>query len=176
MQVAADQERVSAVQFVEGRGDPGRLFGGPVGDRSVRRSGESVVGAVRRAFLDAVSRNDPTLGIDAGMVAFWRVVDDSPALQARLRLIAELTEAALAEELAETSRPITDPTIPEVTAALIAGVDRALHAHIRRRLSLGEDGDTVRTAIRDAAERAFAALDLAIRAYGETSEISSAKR
>jgi AcrR family transcriptional regulator len=135
-----------------------------------RGPGESVVAAVRRAFLDAVSRNEPTLGMNAGMVAFWRVVDDSPALQARARLLAELTEAALAEKLAETSGSSADPAMPQVAAAMIAGVDRALHADIRRRISLGEHTDVVRAAIRDAADRAFAALNIAMDAYLGTAE------
>ncbi|GIE31815.1 TetR family transcriptional regulator [Actinoplanes italicus] len=132
-----------------------------------RAPGESVVEAVHRAFLDAVRRNDPTLGIDSDIVAFWRVVDGSPALQARARLLAELTEAALAEKLAEMSGTTTDPLVPHATAAVIAGVDRALHAEIRRRISLGEHRDTVRTAIISAAERAFAAVRGGIDTYFE---------
>ncbi|WP_229075163.1 TetR family transcriptional regulator [Actinoplanes sp. DH11] len=130
--------------------------------------GESVVDAVHRSFLAAVSRNDPTLGISSDMVAFWRVVDKSPALQARARLLAELTEAALAEKLAEMSATPTDPLVPHATAAVIAGVDRALHAEIRRRISLGEESDTVRAAIVDAAARAYAAVRAGMDAYLET--------
>ncbi|MEU4559379.1 TetR family transcriptional regulator [Actinoplanes sp. NPDC023936] len=132
--------------------------------------GESVVEAVHRAFLDAVSRNDPTLGIDSDVVAFWRVVDESPALQARARLLAELTEAALAEKLCEMSRTATGSLVPHATAAVIAGVDRALHSEIRRRISLGEHPDTVRTAIISAAERAFAAVRAGMDTYFETVE------
>ncbi|MEU8238898.1 TetR family transcriptional regulator [Actinoplanes missouriensis] len=130
--------------------------------------GASVVDAVHRSFLAAVSRNDPTLGISSDMVAFWRVVDNSPALQARARLLAELTEAALAEKLAEMSRATADALVPYATAAVIAGVDRALHAEIRRRISLGEEGDTVRAAIVDAAARAFAAVRAGMDTYLET--------
>ena len=128
-------------------------------------SGESVVDAVHRSFLDAVSRNDPTLGINSDVVAFWRVVDRSPALQARSRLLAELTEAALAEKLAEMSRTTTDLLVPHATAAVIAGVDRALHSEIRRRISLGEPCDTVRTAIISAADQAFAAIRAGLDPY-----------
>ncbi|WP_430781684.1 hypothetical protein [Actinoplanes sp. G11-F43] len=55
-----------------------------------------------------------------------------------------------------------DQLAPRATAAVIAGVDRALHAEIRRRISLGEPADTVRTEIRNAAERTFPTLSAAL--------------
>jgi AcrR family transcriptional regulator len=93
-----------------------------------RRPGESVVACVRRALLEAVARREPTLGLNPEARAFWGVIDGSPALQARLRLMAELTEAALAER-------IGDPLL----AAAVAGVDRAIHGEIRRRVLAGAD-------------------------------------
>ncbi|MBO3738614.1 TetR/AcrR family transcriptional regulator [Actinoplanes flavus] len=123
-----------------------------------RSPGESAVAAVRRAFLDAIHRDEPTLGMSTGMIAFWRAVDDSPALQARARLLSELTEAALAGELADQSPPDTDPATPRILAAVISGVDRALHAEIRRRITLGEDPEIVRAALEAAADRAYTAV------------------
>ncbi|WP_412540264.1 TetR family transcriptional regulator [Longispora sp. K20-0274] len=127
-----------------------------------RPPGESAVGAVRRAFLDALDRREPTLGLDPGMVAFWRVVDDSPALQARLRQLNEWAETALADALAVGAAE-GDPA-PRVAAAVLAGVDRALHGEIRRRMLAGEEPEEVRAAVTAAARRAF---DMAASGLGD---------
>jgi AcrR family transcriptional regulator len=119
-----------------------------------RRPGEPAGEAVRRAFLEALDRDEPTLGLSPGMGAFWRAIKRSPALQARLRPMAGQTEALLAAKLAEmTGAPEGDPA-PRMAAAAIAGVDRALHAEIGRRIQAGEDPATVRRVVRAAAESA----------------------
>jgi len=117
-----------------------------------RLPGESAAEAVRRAFLEALDRDEPTLGLSPDVAAFWRTIEHSPTLQARLRLMAEQTEAALAAKLAEISGAGPDEPGPRLQAAAIAGVDRALHAEIRRRMQAGEDPATVRAVVRRAAE------------------------
>jgi hypothetical protein len=47
-----------------------------------------------------------------------------------------------------------DDPLPRLHAAAIAGVDRALHAEIRRRIQAGDDPLTVRRVVRAAAEAA----------------------
>ena len=116
-----------------------------------RRPGESPAAAVRRAFVEALDRNEPTLGLSPDVTAFWQTVDASPALQARLRLMAEQTEAVLAAKLAEVAGTADDDPAPRLLAAAIAGVDRALHAEIRRRIQAGEDPADVRRVVRRAA-------------------------
>jgi AcrR family transcriptional regulator len=128
-----------------------------------RRPGESPAAAVRRAFVEALERDEPTLGLSPDVTAFWRTVEASPALQARLRLMAEQTEALLAAklaELAEVGGAAGDDPAPRLLAAAIAGVDRALHAEIRRRIQAGEDPAEVRRVVR----RAAAGLDQAVLA------------
>jgi AcrR family transcriptional regulator len=119
-----------------------------------RSPGETSAHAVHRAFLDRLRRRDPTLGLSGEVSAFWQVIDDSPALQARLRSIGERTEQALAEVLAG-DLPDSDA---RVAAALIAGVDRALHAEIRERILAGEQPDSVAKAVRRTANRGFGLL------------------
>jgi AcrR family transcriptional regulator len=115
-----------------------------------RAADESPAAAVCRAFLGRLDRDDPTLGLRPGAERFWRIVDESPALLARVRLLRELTEDALAEALPSGSR---------LAAAVIAAADHALHAEIRRRVTRGEPAPAIRAAIRAGAERAFSVID-----------------
>jgi AcrR family transcriptional regulator len=117
-----------------------------------RRPGEPPAAAVRRAFVEALDRDEPTLGLSPDVAAFWEAIEASPALQARLRLMAEQTEAILAAKLAEVTGAGEDDPAPRILAAAIAGVDRALHAEIRRRIQAGEDPADVRRVVRLAAE------------------------
>jgi AcrR family transcriptional regulator len=103
---------------------------------------------VRNAFLAELHRDEPTPALSNTAGAFWATVDASPALQARLRHIGELAEEALAEALG--GHPM-----PRITAAVLAGIDRALHAEIRRRVLAGEEVDQIREAVADLAEQAY---------------------
>lgn len=116
-----------------------------------RAADESPAAAVRRLFLDELRRDEPTLGLSAEATTFWRLVDASPALQARLRLLGEQTEAALAEAITESIGAGKRDATPRVLAAALAGIDRALHAEIRHRLQSGDAPDAVRRDIRKAA-------------------------
>ncbi|MEU1428952.1 TetR family transcriptional regulator [Nocardia sp. NPDC005746] len=124
-----------------------------------REPGESAAAAVRRSFLDRVGRDDPTLGLAPAATTFWQLIDDSPALQARLRRLGEQTENALAEALAEAAGAETDDPVPRLVAAALAGLDRALHAEIRRAVLAGTAPETVRAmAIRAATDGFDAAV------------------
>lgn len=120
-----------------------------------RRPGEPVTTALHRAFRERVDRDDPTLGLHPGAGRFWQLIDDSPALASRARLLHELTEDALATTLAET----VDPTTARLAAAILAALDRALHAEIRHLITRGDPSGAVRTAITTTAARAYATLD-----------------
>lgn len=120
-----------------------------------RPPGESPVAAVRRLFLDELDRGEPTLGLAPGAGAFWQVVEDSPALQARARLLSQQAEEALTGALDGTPGA-------RWKAAVLAGVDRALHAQIRDLMRAGTDPDAARAEVRSAAEAAYEALELAL--------------
>jgi len=107
----------------------GRLAGAVAG----RRAGEDAVAAVRRLLLAEVDEGAATLGLGAGAEAFWRVVEQSPALRARLLSLREQSEAALADALAEAADAAADDARPRLAAAILAGLDAAVHAEIRRR-------------------------------------------
>ncbi|AYF73495.1 TetR/AcrR family transcriptional regulator [Nocardia yunnanensis] len=112
-----------------------------------REPGESAAAALRRAFLDRVRRDDPTLGLSRAATTFWQLIDDSPALQARLRQLGERTESALAQALSDAARSPADDPIPRLAAAALAGLDRALHTEIRRGILAGDDPEEVRARV-----------------------------
>ncbi|QLY33237.1 TetR family transcriptional regulator [Nocardia huaxiensis] len=120
-----------------------------------RADGESAAAAVRRVFLDELARDEPTLGLSTAAIPFWRMIDGSPALQARLRRLNEESEAALADSLTAAMGTGDSDPAPRLLAAVLAGVDRALHAEIRRGILAGENPEVVRARVEDAATHGF---------------------
>ncbi|WP_344345679.1 helix-turn-helix domain-containing protein, partial [Kitasatospora putterlickiae] len=66
-----------------------------------RPAGSSPVDAVRAELLAGLDTGEPTYGLDPRAVAFWRTVEGSAALRARLLELGERAEEALAAALAE---------------------------------------------------------------------------
>jgi AcrR family transcriptional regulator len=135
----------------------GRLAGWVRG----RMRGRSPGLAVRDGLLTALAEGDPTLGLTPEAEVFWRTVDESPSLRARARVIAERSEAALAEALAEEAAP-GDP-LPRLMAGALAGTFRAVVAEIRHKLAAGEEVAAIRVEMTAAAQRMFDALTAAER-------------
>ncbi|MFI6997548.1 TetR/AcrR family transcriptional regulator [Nocardia sp. NPDC050175] len=125
-----------------------------------RADDESPAAAVRCLFMDELRQHEPTLGLSADATTFWRVIDASPALQARQRLLGEQAEAALAEAIAESVGTTERDIRPRLLAAALAGIDRALHAEIRRRVTAGDSVNSVRRDIGKAAAAFDAVADL----------------
>jgi AcrR family transcriptional regulator len=133
-----------------------------------RPAGTSAAGAVHASLLAALERDEPTLGLSSEAKSFWQVVADSPALQARERVIAERSEAALAAVLAEeTGGDLDDPT-HKLLAGAIAGAYRATTAEIRRRVIAGEQAESIRRIVKAAAQRAFDLLQSGLADYPVT--------
>jgi AcrR family transcriptional regulator len=120
-----------------------------------RGPGESVVDALRRDFLEALDRAGPRVGPSHGMVAFWRVVDASPALQARMLSMGQRATQRLADELLVQGLADDDPALAGSLASLVTAVPWALQTEIRRRLTAGEPLESVHAALRPVAIRAF---------------------
>jgi hypothetical protein len=95
-----------------------------------------------------------------------RVIDASPALQARRRALGDQAEGALAAALADVTRARAGDPTPRVAAAALSGVDRLLHQEIHRRMLAGDAPDAVRTGIGRMARRAFALLENGFGDYG----------
>ncbi|WP_203823267.1 hypothetical protein [Actinoplanes palleronii] len=121
--------------------------------------------ALRRAFLTELDHGAATLGINPGMAAFWRVVEESAALRARVRQMRDRAEELLAETLRSETGATGDDPMPRIAAALLVAADAALHAEIRRRVQAEQDPDVVRAEARRMAGAAFDVLEKGLPAY-----------
>ncbi|MFJ8627228.1 TetR/AcrR family transcriptional regulator [Kitasatospora sp. NPDC093550] len=130
-----------------------------------RPTGVSAADAVRTDLLTAIADGEPTVGLNPGMAAFWRIVTDSPALRARLLELGERAEAALAAVLADESGAADDDPLPRVLAGAIAGAHRAVLGEIRRAMVAGEPAEQVRPRVETAVERAFGLLTTGLAHY-----------
>ncbi|SDH61691.1 DNA-binding transcriptional regulator, AcrR family [Sinosporangium album] len=122
-----------------------------------RPQGESVVAAVRRDFLDALDTGDWRYGLHEGATEFSDVVEASPALQARFRLLHDLRENALLAALREEGGR-DDPRDRVLASQLVAGT-RALSAWGVSLLRAGEPLAAAAMRLRAEAARFFATLE-----------------
>ncbi|NUP79600.1 MAG: TetR family transcriptional regulator [Nonomuraea sp.] len=149
-------------RFADHQGEAARVVRG-------RQPGERPLDALRRHFLDGLARRDPVTGLNdhPGVIAFHRMVFDTPSLAARLFHHMAADEAALAQALAETVDETTDETMDELTAALLATQALAAQRVLARRTwALLADGMPLAEAEADAvraAERAFTLLSEGLR-------------
>lgn len=121
-----------------------------------REPGESALAALRAAYLTAVAGQDPVVGFSGP--EFAKMINDSPALVARLREFHEEREQALADTLAtETGAAATDIT-PRVAAAQLGGVHRVLFDETMRRTLDGQSNDEIATAVIKYIGTAFGSL------------------
>ncbi|MFB9432290.1 TetR/AcrR family transcriptional regulator [Streptoalloteichus tenebrarius] len=119
-----------------------------------RQPGRCPVEAVRDQLVEALERDRSEFPTSDLGLRFWQVLQDSPALRAREREIAEGVELALAAELEKEG---TVP-VPAVLAGAIAGIHRAVQRELRRRVMAGEDGAQVRRELVTVARTAFDTL------------------
>ncbi|WP_069163129.1 TetR/AcrR family transcriptional regulator [Nocardia altamirensis] len=128
-----------------------------------REPGESALAALRRAYLTAAAEQDPVVGFSGP--EFATLINDSPALVARLREFHDEREQLLAATLAaETGTAATDIT-PRVAAAQLGGVHRVLFDETMRRTLAGQSNDEIATAITEYIGVAFDALTPSLGHY-----------
>lgn len=125
-----------------------------------RRSGESALAALRRAFDAAVRNRDPVAGFSGP--AFARMVAESPTLTAQLRRLHDQREVALVEALAEC-RGGADIEV-RAASAVLGGVHRVLFQRIQELTLAGEGADVIDDAVATDAARAFDLLEPALGA------------
>jgi AcrR family transcriptional regulator len=128
---------------------------------AARAPGESVLAAVRRDYAERIAAGDVTLGVPTP--AFARMVGGSHALTSRRREIADLTEQALAAEIAAETGG--DSPRQRIVAAQLAAVHRVLFEEGTRRILAGEPRDEIGPALGEAAREAFDLLEPSLGGY-----------
>ncbi|MFF3375549.1 TetR family transcriptional regulator [Streptomyces sp. NPDC002680] len=122
--------------------------------RATAGAGASPVDALRRQFLDGLSREDPVTGLNdaPGVLAFHGLLYGTPSLVARAYEYQQRSEAALAGALGGT-------LAARLAAGQIIAVQRILAQENWRRIAAGEAVEAVRVDAVEAAEEAFGQLE-----------------
>lgn len=123
--------------------------------------GASPIDALRRHFLDGLTREDPVTGLNdaPGVLAFHRLLYGTPSLVARAYEYQQRSEAALAGALGDT-------LAARLAAGQIIAVQRILAQENWRRIAAGEAVDAVRGDAVTAAEGAFGQLEAVLPRLG----------
>ena len=139
------------------------VINAPAATVAERAEGESALAALRRAYLDAAARREPLLGRFAP--GFARLIEESPALRARLREIYDQQEAALFEALRTAADPPADLLEARLAATQLAGVHKVLMEEARRATLRNQDDEEFFTGLAAAARQAFDLLEPALGGY-----------
>lgn len=131
-----------------------------------RAPGESFVAACRRDMLELIAARDWRAGLADNIARFYRMVDDSPALQARARLMTDQAVADLATAVAEELAIAADDIVAVTTAATLTAVRTSLLTQARCDSLAGDDIDTIADRLTTATARAFGLLDRDLTALG----------
>jgi AcrR family transcriptional regulator len=127
-----------------------------------RPAGSTPISALRDLVLAMLSTHHPLSGYaNHGYTAFWRVVVDSRALQARVREFIEELEDLMAQLIAEAEGG--DPHSPAIRYAAASAVlaYRSVFLASAKRIMGGADPETVVAGLDAEYRRAFAAAEKA---------------
>jgi AcrR family transcriptional regulator len=132
-------------------------------------AGVSPVDALRRHFLDGLSREDPVTGLNSapGVLAFHRLLYGTPSLVARAYEYQQRSEAVLAVALGDT-------LAARLAAGQIIAVQRILAQENWRRIAAGEAVEAVREDAVAAAEGAFRQLEAGLPWLGPSADARNA--
>ncbi|MGW7357653.1 TetR/AcrR family transcriptional regulator [Streptomyces sp. NPDC054802] len=133
---------------------------------TARPAGVAPLDALRRHFLDGLSRRDPVTGLndEPGVLAFHRLLYGTPSLVARLHAYRGRSEHALAEALRGAGAGAGADELPaRLAAGQIVAVQRILAEENWRRIESGEPAADVAPDALAAAELAFAQLRTGVR-------------
>lgn len=98
----------------------------PAGRVRERRLGESAAEALLRGLRDDVAERRPEVGLAEGYARFARVVQESPTLVARVMRMEDRTADCLADALRAEAGAGPDDHEPELIAAQLMTVQRAV--------------------------------------------------
>ncbi|WP_093707775.1 TetR/AcrR family transcriptional regulator [Streptomyces sp. 2131.1] len=129
-----------------------------------RAPGESAVAAIRRQFIEAIERHDPSVGMGDKPLALGivRLIMETPALLTRAHSFFVRTQDQLTEALIEEGE---EPVVARIVAAQILGTRNALLTENRRRLLAGEPSAAVAADAVVLAHRGFDLLEKGLGAY-----------
>jgi AcrR family transcriptional regulator len=128
---------------------------------TTRRSGESMLAAIRRDYAEAAARADVTLGLSTPQ--FARMITSSPALASRGLEMLYQREQALGDAIAAETG--TDCPEQRLIAVLLCSVHRVLFAEASRRSMAGEPREQTCAVLAEEAARAFDLLEPSLGSY-----------
>ena len=126
-----------------------------------RRSGESALAALGRAFEAAVQTHDPVAGFSGP--EFSQMVADSPTLTARLRRLHDQREMALVAALADAVGE--GGMVVRTAGALFAAVHQVLFQRIQELTLEGEGAGVIAETVAADAAQAFDLLEPALGGF-----------
>ncbi len=131
---------------------------------TARHPGESALGALRRAFTDALATHDPVTGFTGP--DFARMIADSPTLTICVRGLHDRREEALAEALSQTEDMPSDDITIRTAAGLLGTVHRILFQQIQYLTLAGRPDEEIEAIVASDATRAFDLLEPSIGSLG----------
>jgi AcrR family transcriptional regulator len=134
-----------------------------------RPADQPPLAALRALLLDLVAQRHPLGGVGDTFASFWRVVLESPTLQARAREALGELEDLLAALLGEAWGLSPDDSDVRLVAALTLAGYRTVYVTTVRRLLAGEDADAVAGDHMRQLNVAFDAIDRAVADLGSFS-------
>ena len=120
-----------------------------------RTPGSSFASACREELLELVELRDWRVGLVPTMADFYRLIDRSPALQARARLIVDRSVAHLAATLATELSVVADDIRVVAAAAVLTALHTTLLNQSRRDSLQGVPLERIAGRLTEAINRAF---------------------
>ena len=117
-------------------------------------------------MLELIAARDWRAGLAENIADFYRLIDRSPALQARARLMSDLATAHLAVTIADQLAIPSDDIVAVATAATLTAIRNSLLGQARRESFAGTPVETIAKRLAIATARAFALLDTELTTLG----------
>ncbi|MFT4226712.1 TetR family transcriptional regulator [Micropruina sp.] len=131
-----------------------------------RQPAEPFVDACRRDLLNLIDQRDWRVGLAAGMGRFYRMVADSPSLQARSRLMVDRSVTRLTSAIAEELNTTEDDIVASSTAWILVAIQTNLLNQVQRDSLVGLAPEAIAERLTVATNRAFDLLQGPIATLG----------
>ncbi len=135
-----------------------------------RSMGESFAAACRRDMLALIAAHDWRAGLVPSMADFYRLIDRSPALQARSRQLVVRSINHLAATFARELAADPDDIVVVTAASVLVALRNALLDQARRDSLAGNSVETIADRLVEATNRAFDLLGGDLASLGNSTE------